>query len=254
MSLIETIAYQTLDAVTFGRGIKRQISGETIKFPARWSRYYEAEYEPETFNFLREHLKQGAIFLDIGAHIGLFSVIGAKLVGESGKVFSFEPTPFTCNTLAGVVKLNDCSDIVEIHCEAVSDRSGKTIFFDTGDTISNANSLVKTQRSKNEIEISMISVDEFVKERNLKIDCLKIDVEGAELDVLHGAKETFLKLRPIARLGLHPQFINQNGQTLEEIWEVLAEYSLKVIYNNEQVEKQWFCQQPNLFDVNLLPS
>lgn len=253
MSLIKTIIYQTLDILSFGRGIKRQIGGEVIKFPARWSRYYEAEYEPETFKFFREHLKQGATVLDIGAHIGLFSVITARLVGESGKIFSFEPTPFTRNVLTEVVKLNDCSKVVEVRGEAVSACSGKTVFFDTGDTISNANSLVKTERSKNETEISMISVDEFVKDRNLTIDCLKIDVEGAELDVLCGAKETFLKMRPVARLGLHPLVITQNGQTLEEIWEALAEYKMKVIYDGNEIEKKWFCEQRYLFDVNLLP-
>ena len=253
MSLIKTITYRTLDTITFGRGIKRQIGGESIKFPARWSRYYEAEYEPETFKFLQTHLKKGATFLDIGAHIGLFSVVAARIVGESGKVFSFEPTPFTRNVLTEVVRLNSCSEVAEIRGEAVSAQSGKTTFFDTGDTISNANSLVKTARSRNEIEVSLISVDEFVSERNLTVDCLKIDVEGAELDVLRGAKNTFLEMRPAARLGLHPQFIEQNGQNLEEIWEVLNDYRLKVVYDEKECQKDWFCRQDNLFDVNLLP-
>jgi FkbM family methyltransferase len=245
--------YQALEAVTFGSGIKRRIGGEYIKFPARWSRYYESEYEPETFEFFRENLKKGATVLDIGAHIGLFSVVAARKVGEDGKVFSFEPTPFTRNVLLEVVRLNNCSEIVEVRVEAISSKSGKTVFFDTGDVISNANSLVKTERSKGQIEVRMISVDQFAKDRNLKIDCLKIDAEGAELDVLLGARETFLNMRPVARLGLHPLFINQNGQMLENIWDVLSEYHVKVIYNRKQVEKHWFCEQQDLFDVNLLP-
>lgn len=254
MNLVRSIAYQALDAVTFGRGVRRQIGDEPIRFPARWSRYYEAKYEPETFRFFRENLRKGDTVLDIGGHIGLFAVLAARLVGSEGLVFSFEPTPFTRGVLKEIVELNECSGIVEVRGEAVSSRSGSTTFFDTGDAISNANSLVKTERSRNGIEVTTISVDEFAKKRDLTIDCLKIDVEGAELDVLIGASETFLTQRPVARLGLHPMFIKANGQTLDEIWDVLESYKLRVEFDGNQVEKVWFCSQTDLFDVNLLPS
>jgi FkbM family methyltransferase len=254
LSLIKDAAYIALDAATLGRGVERRIGGEKIRFPARWSRYYEAGYEPETFDFFRRNLKEGDTVLDIGGHIGLFAVLTARLVGPAGKVFTFEPTPFTRSVLEQVVELNNCGDVVEVRHEAVSSKSGETIFFDTGDTISNANSLVKTERSRREIAISMTSVDEFVAERGLNVNCLKIDVEGAELDVMLGARETFLSRRPVARLGLHPPFIIQNGQTLEDIWELLSEYRLDVVFEGKQIEKDWFCTRPELFDVNLLPS
>ena len=254
MSLIKDLAYRSLDAVTFGGGVKRKISGEDIRFPARWSRYYESDYEPETFRFFRENVKSGETVLDIGGHMGLFAVVTAMLVGESGKVFSFEPTPFTRSVLQEVVDLNGVADTVEVRSEAVSSKRGETVFFDTGNTLSVANSLVKTELSKTEIPIKLISVDEFTAERGLTVNCLKIDVEGAEMDVLVGARETFLNQRPVARLGLHPQFIVQNGQSLDDIWQVLAEYDLNVVFEGKAVEKAWFCSQDNLFDVNLIPS
>ena len=107
----------------------------------------------------------------------------AREVGESGRVFAFEPTPFTRSVLKEVVALNGCSDMVEVRGEAVSASEGKATFFDTGDDVSNANSLVKTSRSKREIEVPLTSVDAFVNERGLRVLCIKIDVEGAELDV-----------------------------------------------------------------------
>ncbi len=191
---------------------------------------------------------------DIGGHIGLFAVLTARLVGPEGKVYTFEPTPFTRSVLQEVVDLNNCSETVEVRGEAVSSKSGETVFFDTGNEISNANSLVRTELSRQEIPITMISVDEFVKERGIKVNCLKIDVEGAELDVLLGARETFLTQRPTARLGLHPPFIKQNSQTLDEIWQILSDLNMNVIFEGSTVEKDWFCSQPELFDVNLLPS
>ncbi len=251
--MIKQAAYKALDMITLGRGVERAIGGEAIRFPARWSRYYEADYEPETFRFFKETLKRGDTVLDIGGHIGLFAVVTARLVGHEGKVFSFEPTPFTCGVLQEVVDLNECSDIVVVRPEALSAKKGETVFFDTGDEISNANSLVKTERSIREIPVTLTSVDEFVAEGQLNVNCLKIDVEGAELDVLLGARETFLTQRPAARLGLHPPFITQNGHSLDEIWDTLQEYRLAVEFEGKSVEKDWFCSQPELFDVNLLP-
>ncbi|MEZ5428967.1 MAG: FkbM family methyltransferase [Pyrinomonadaceae bacterium] len=247
------MVYQTLDAVTLGKGVKRSIGGETIRFPAKFSRYYESDYEPETFAFFRKNIKPGMTVLDIGGHMGLFAVMIAKMVGEGGRVFSFEPTPFTRSVLEKVVGLNEVSDVVEVRGEAVSSKSGTAVFYDTGTEVSNANSLVKTGLSKGEIKVPMISVDAFVREKNLTVDCLKIDVEGVELDVLSGAKETFEKFRPVARLGLHPPFIEQNGQTLEEIWNLLQSYDLEIVFENRQVEKDWFCEREELFDVSLFP-
>jgi len=254
MSLIKETAYKVLDTVTLGRGVERTIGGERIRFPARWSRYYEAEYEPETFRFFHEYVKPGDTVLDIGGHIGLFAVVTARLVGLEGKVFSFEPTPFTRGVLQEVVTLNGCDGTVEVRREAVTSQRGELTFFDTGNAISNANSLVRTDLSKNEIRVPAISVDEFAAERELKVDCLKIDVEGAEFDVLRGARDTFLRERPVARLGLHPAFIVQNGQSLDDIWKLLEEYRLNVVFEGRPATREWFVSQEHLFDVNLLPS
>lgn len=254
MQSLKNISYQALELLTLKRGIVRQIGGFAIRFPARWSRYYESNYEPETFKFFCNHLKPSDMVLDIGGHIGLFAVVASRIVGEKGRVFSFEPTPFTRQVLSEVVKLNDCVGNVEVRGEAMSKEKGQAVFYDTGDEISNANSLVKTERSKKGIEVTLTSVDEFAKERSLSVNCLKIDVEGAELDVLRGARATFLHSRPVARLGLHPPFIAQFGQTLEEIWDILESYKLRVEFEEKRVEREWFCAQQDLFDVNLLPS
>lgn len=250
---IKNAAYQTLDIITFGKGVKRIIGGESIRFPAKFSRYYEADYEPETFEFFRRNIKKGMTVLDIGGHMGLFAVVLGRLVGSKGKVFTFEPTPFTQKVLSEVVRLNDLEKQVEVRCEAVSKEKGEAIFYDTGTEVSNANSLVKSERGKGEIKVPMTSVDDFVSNNNLRVDCLKIDVEGVELDLLKGAKDTFMNQRPMARLGLHPPFIIDNGQTLEEIWDILEEYKMQVIFEGKECEKVWFCKQPALFDVNVLP-
>ena len=184
---IKNIVYGALDAVTAERGVARRIGGETVRFPARYSRYYEATYEPELFKFLRRRLRAGDVFFDCGAHIGLFTVVASRLVGADGRVFSFEPTPATREVLEKVVALNDCRN-VEVRPEAVSRTTGTAVFFDTGGECSNANSLVKLNRHQDGgLTVPTVSIDEFARSRKLEINCIKIDVEGAEFDLLVGS-------------------------------------------------------------------
>ena len=238
-----------LESVTGGSGVSREINGARVRFPVRYARYYEADYETATFEFLRRNCRLGTTFLDCGAHIGLFAVVGAQLVGETGKVFSFEPTPNTREVLEEVVRLNDCQQIVEVRAEAISKESGTATFFDTGDQVSNANSLVRTQRHEAGLSVPTVSIDDFVAERNLKVGVIKIDVEGAELDALRGAFETLRTQRPPLSLGLHPDAMKQAGATLEEVWEILARLDLKVFYEERLIERDWFISRENIFDV-----
>lgn len=252
-SLTKSVVYGALDISTAHRGLKRTINGETIRFPARWSRYYEADYETETFAFLRSNLKTGQTAFDIGAHIGLFSVVMARLVGARGHVFSFEPTPQTNEILKETVRLNGCEGIVEVSEKAVARATGMATFYATGAEASNANSLVQTERSRSGLKVETVSIDDFAASRELSVNCIKIDVEGAELDVLLGAERTFLTDRPVASLGLHPPFLDDAGVMLVEIWKLLQKYRMDVWYQGLPVEENWFCEQQDLFDVHLFP-
>jgi FkbM family methyltransferase len=251
-SLAKSLSYRALDFATGGRGIRRVIAGEPVRWPARWSRYYAADYEPGTFGFLRAWCRPGDTVLDVGAHIGLFTVCMSRLVGPAGRVLSFEPTPSTCHILRETVRMNFCESNVEVHEEAVSKRSGRGTLFDTRDVVSNANSLVRTRRSKGEISVEIVSIDEVVPREGVRL--LKIDVEGAELDVLRGAGRTFATSVPAVYLGLHPSQIREAGGTLEEIWELLRDYRMEIFHNHESVDKPWFCDRNDLFEVQALPS
>jgi FkbM family methyltransferase len=253
-TLARSVAYGALGLCTGRRGVPRVIGNEPVRFPPRWFRYYPADYEPTTFSFLRAHCKAGDTALDIGAHIGLFSVVMARLVGPAGRVYSFEPAPATRRVLQDTVRMNGCSQVIEVRGEAVSRASGNAIFYDTGTVGSNANSLVQTQRSKQGMEVETISLDDFVSQRCLPVDCLKIDVEGAELDLLMGACHTFTSHRPAAALSVHPASLQQGGRTLRELWDVISEFGVRALHDSRRVDRGWFCDQSDLFDVELLPT
>jgi FkbM family methyltransferase len=252
-SLVRTLAYGAVDALTLGRGVPRRIGGEVIRFPPRFSRYYEPEYEPETFAFLRRVCRPGGLALDVGAHIGLFAVTMARLVRPGGRVFAFEPTPGTRRVLERTVQLNGCDDVVDVRAEAVGRENGRAEFFDTDDVVSNANSLVATGRHRKVFPVDVVSVDGFASERELPVSVLKLDVEGAELDALRGASGTLRRDRPALALALHPDAMRQGGASLDQIWKILVEQKLEVRHRGADVDESWFCAQENLFDVQCTP-
>ena len=73
------IYYFLLEIVTFGKGVKVTINGIKLKLPSKYYRLFPPVYEKENFDFFNKHIKKGSVILDIGANIGLFSVIFSKL-------------------------------------------------------------------------------------------------------------------------------------------------------------------------------
>jgi FkbM family methyltransferase len=253
-SIIKKIGYAGLQILTSRRGIARKINGVSIKFPTKYFRYFPAEYETENHLIFKEKIKSGDTVIDIGAHIGLMSVILGKLVGEKGEVYSFEPTPYTFSLLNKMIGLNKLQAVVKPVNKAVSDTSGFVEF--SADTMDVSNSIVSYEHNSEykKIKVPTISIDEFVKENKMqKLDFIKIDAEGVELDVLKGAKETLQKFRAKMILALHPLPIKAKGDSLEEIYDFLQQAGYKVIWKKEILSKEKFCEQQDMFDVFLEP-
>lgn len=254
---LKEVAYSLLDKLTLGRGIPRSINNIPLRFPPKFSRYYEPSYESDNFTFLREHCSEGDVVLDIGAHIGLYAVMLARLTGPSGHVFSFEPTPDSYQTLREMVRMNGCEQIVTPFQRAISNKSGEASFFVLDLPGCNSNSLVRDrQHRRRSIEVAVTTVDDFVAERNLSVNLLKIDVEGAELAALQGARETFSRCRPKAILALHPPFFGDARKTLCQIWDLVEDYDMEVMERSSRLSREDFCvrmEPQDLFDVHLLP-
>lgn len=250
--LAKDIVYGIGDFLTFGKGINRNIGGFDIRFPVRFSRYYPTDYEPYLFQFLKKNCHEGYTFLDCGAHIGLFSVVGSRIVGERGKVVSFEPMPSIRAVLENTISINNCSNVT-VRPEAVSSKIGEARFFDTGNVASNANSLVQQDRHAGNITVPVTTIDQVRAEMNLRINCIKIDVEGAEYDLLRGASKTLRSDRPVLFLSLHPTALNNANVSLSEIWAFLNSNRYSLEFDGERVTEAWFCEQTYLFDVECIP-
>jgi FkbM family methyltransferase len=140
-------------------------------------------YQTEVTGFLRRYLKPGMTVADVGANRGYFSLRAASLVGSSGKVYSFEPTPETFGRLLRNIERNQFAQI-QPYNRALGNRNGETRLF-VSPIDDGMNSVFAPLNGAASIVVPLARLDDALPER--KVDFLKIDVEGAESEVLEGA-------------------------------------------------------------------
>ena len=141
--------------------------------------------EPGTRRVLSKLLVPGTTFVDVGAHIGLLTLAGARAVGASGKVLAIEPVPLCFELLQRSLTINGLAERVEGKCQAVGAHHARCKFF-VRDVLGHS-SLTRGEFAADgdEIEVSVAPLDELVRPSE-RVDLIKIDVEGAELAVLEG--------------------------------------------------------------------
>jgi len=159
--------------------------------------YLYGTYEQVVTSALSLMIKQGDNVIDVGANIGIISVLMARLVGTSGKVVSFEPVPRLYNILEQTIALNRCVDIVVPHQVVVCDGSQETIQIYTPNERSHACSSLKVAEpaSATVHACSTISLDKIDATFGLP-SLIKVDVEGAEMSVLQGSIGLCSKKQP----------------------------------------------------------
>lgn len=141
-------------------------------------------------------LKEG-VFIDIGANLGKYTVFMGKKLGEKGKVISIEPEIHTVAILKKNVEINHLKNVFVID-KACSSKNGKSVLYLEGTKYSGGlHSLKKYPHHVNKTIIETETLDSIINRLKIKrVDLIKIDVEGNELEVLIGAKEILKKYSP----------------------------------------------------------
>ena len=150
--------------------------------------YYLGSSEPETAAFITGFLKPGMVFFDVGAHIGEYTVMGALRVGADGQAHAFEAQPATAELLRKNCEANRLQNAVVNPC-AISDHDGELEFDICSDPTMSAIATPARhwRRHVGRIRVPALTLDGYCDRGGFWPDLLKIDVEGAELRVLHGA-------------------------------------------------------------------
>jgi len=158
--------------------------------------YFEGAGEPEVQNALQQCLRPGMIFYDIGANIGFFSLLAARIVGKDGRVVAFEADPEIAARLREHVTRNDCRAISVEEKAVWSEPS--TVFFARTDPATSPDGglghIVATSVGDT-IQLNAVSLDKYVQTVPAP-DFLKCDVEGAEVEVFRGAQRLLTEKRP----------------------------------------------------------
>jgi FkbM family methyltransferase len=216
--------YRILELI-FPRGVSvRLSSGHEVRLHPRFIGMGAEMYEEAPTGLMAAELKPGAIVLDIGAHVGLHTLMFSRCVGPTGRVIAIEPSPANAKLLREHLAWNSCYN-VEVIEAAVGDEIGHVNFTfrsDPTDPGAFANSLAYDIGGKSST-IRMTTIDA------LCIDCapdlIKIDVEGAELFVLRGARETLDRLAPTLMVAVHPEPMRMMGTTPSELISFLEVHS-----------------------------
>ena len=145
-------------------------------------------YEELEAKIMEEKITVGSIVVDVGANIGLHTLNMARMVGNTGQVFAFEPDPSNFEILGKNVKINNYQNII-LEKKAIGDKHGRTTLY-RSDHPGNHRLFPQTKQAKGEVEVELTSLDKYFIDSNLaeKINFIKIDVEGLEFSVLNGMK------------------------------------------------------------------
>jgi FkbM family methyltransferase len=165
--------------------------------------YLEGDYEAPVERILLSNFRPGTVFYDVGAHIGVFSLIAARNLGVDGSVFAFEPDPSNVRRIKEHASRNQL-DTMRIIPKAVSSTDGR-LRFQRASFQSSMNRGVLVEGASEEgstIEVESITLDAFAREHALP-SLIKIDVEGSEAAVLQGSEEIFRSAKPLLVCEIH---------------------------------------------------
>lgn len=173
-------------------------------------------YEPIETEFFKKNLKENDVFLDIGAHVGYYSLMASKILTK-GKVYSFEPYVNTYELLMENVDINQCKNVTT-YCMGVSDKNEISKLHI--DEANKGNCSLYHQKDCDNITIETITIDSMF--RGKKVDFVKIDTQGAEINVLLGMKKT-IEINDMSMIiEFYPYGLRQMGHKPVDFFKVLS--------------------------------
>lgn len=166
--------------------------------------YYYGFWEANLTNFFINFLKKGDVFFDVGAHVGYYSILASELVGDIGKVYSFEPTP---RTFISLQENASRKNNIHVYNNAILNEDTTIDFFDYGPKYSAFNTFKKRtgeeiffKNNVSKISVKTISLDSFCKENTIIPTFIKIDAEGSEYLILGAMNHLLEEAHPIVSI------------------------------------------------------
>ncbi|MFX0135780.1 MAG: FkbM family methyltransferase [Candidatus Hodarchaeota archaeon] len=183
-------------------------------------------WEPFVSYLFCQNISKGDIVVDIGAHIGWYSLLASLIVGKQGIIYAFEPEPRTFTILLLNIKLNDIKNIIPIN-KALSDSSGyESLFLNLYNEYPSIYQMWPTSDGES-ILVETVTFNEYFK--NKHIDVIKIDAEGYEVKIFRGA-EQILSRNPklIIFSEFWPEGLRGAGTSPEEYIDLVSKHGFNI--------------------------
>jgi FkbM family methyltransferase len=201
--------------------------------------YLFGRFERSTSKTLEKLVQPGMTVLDIGANVGAHALPMANWVGKSGQVYAFEPTDWAFNRLKRNLSLNPSlsKSLIANQC-ALTDDSSKMpeAFHSSWNLKENSDTHpVHGGRLEKASKAVFISLDQFVEQNSLKkIDLIKLDVDGFEMNVLRGAINSLKNFRPPILFELCPHVLKEHSTSAEDLLELLQSIGYSFFSEDDQ--------------------
>ena len=190
--------------------------------------YWLGNYEKEQQILFTKNIKEGDVIFDVGSNVGFYSLIASKMTGKKGRVYAFEPAPRNLYYLKKHLELNNCTNSI-IVSGGVSDKTD-VVYFNDGDHFATGS----LSRDSSNMLVPTFNLDGLIENKKIIApNVMKIDVEGAEFDVLNGVKNTLIKYHPIIFLSTHNEQVHQ--KCLELLHSL--DYKLSSLDNTMNLDK-----------------
>jgi FkbM family methyltransferase len=203
-------------------------------------------YEPVESGFVRRTLKPDSIFLDIGANIGWFTMIGSTILGDKGHIHAFEPRPPTVSRLKRTIEANALGDRVTVHDFALSSSEGEGFISWARGTDNPGGSFISESELTGGMESERVPLRPLDSLNLGAVDFIKMDVEGSEMKVILGGERTFFSSRPVIMTEINPSALrNISNVSPNEFIDFFRERNYRVVMLEGREEFEIECFPPD---------
>jgi len=196
-------------------------------------------YETLETEFVKQEVKKGDVVVDIGANIGYYSLILAKIVCNTGKVFAFEPAPDNYSILKKNVEINNYKNVV-LENFAISDTNGEIELYLSEESMGWHRIYPSKYCGENHIKVKTITLDDYFRNNSFKdkISFIKMDVEGAELGILKGMTSILTNNKKLTLLlEFVPKYIRESGSNPQELLDILQKHKFEIFIIDEDSDQ-----------------
>lgn len=234
-----------------------------IRFPDKIQKYIYlfGVWEPAITRFVKARLRPGDLFIDIGANIGYYTLLAAKLVGPDGAVVAIEASPRIATLLKENIRLNGFRNVEVVEAAAADRRKRVQVFAASANNLGQSTTIASTAAALAatvEAEIEAYALQDLVGiERLRRARFIKVDIEGAEAEMFDGIRDLLPTFGDETEwiFELAPRALREQGRSVEEVLGLFtaAGYHTYAIENSYRMESYARPQKAVMERINTVP-